>query len=142
VNDLEAALADAKVRRDKISVDIRKASDAAFAGDKRQLFALTGKGGLNQQEAAAGRLILSIEKRLGEARKHVRMAEAQAAAAAEAKAGLATDNGAARRLVQLEIRAPDGRVLRQWHKLSVMTRRSRLWPVPSVRCRSRPTACG
>jgi hypothetical protein len=112
VNDLEAALADAKARRDKILVDIGKANDAAFAGDKRQLFAL---GLLNKQEAAAGRLVLSIEKQLGEARKHVKMAQAQADAA-EANARQATERGETGRLVQLEIRAPDGRVIRQFHK--------------------------
>jgi hypothetical protein len=41
------------------------------------------------------------------------MAQAQADAVAE-KAGQAA--GETGRLVQLEIRAPDGRVLRQWHK--------------------------
>jgi hypothetical protein len=78
VNDLEAALADAKARRDKILVDIGKANDAAFAGDRRARLELSG---LNKQDADAGRLVLSIEKQLGEARKHVKMAQAQAEAA-------------------------------------------------------------
>jgi hypothetical protein len=74
LNDLEAKLADAKARRDKILLDIRKASTAADAGDQRARFA---QGGLNKEDAAAGRLILSLGMQVAEARKRVDMAQAQ-----------------------------------------------------------------
>ncbi len=50
LDELEAELAAVTARRTQILLDIRKANDAAFAGDKRQLFALASKGGLNAQE--------------------------------------------------------------------------------------------
>jgi hypothetical protein len=83
LNELEVELAEAKARRDKILVDISKANDAAFAGDKRQLFTL---GSLNKQDAETGRLILSIERQ---------MAQAQADAA-RAKAAVPIAEGAER----------------------------------------------
>jgi hypothetical protein len=112
VSDLEGALADAKARRGKILVDLAKVAAAIDKGDQRARFV---QGALNKQEAAAGRLVLSIDKQLEWARKHVRMAQAQADAVAE-KARQAAERGETGRLVQLEISAPDGRVLRQWHK--------------------------
>jgi hypothetical protein len=78
LNELEAELASAKQRRDRILVDIGKANDAAFAGDKRQLFAL---GALNKQDAETGRLILSIQRQITEAKKRLDLAANQAAAA-------------------------------------------------------------
>jgi hypothetical protein len=69
LNELEAELAEAKVRRDKILVDIGKANDAAFAGDRRARLELSG---LNKQDAEVGRLILSIERQVAEAKKRSR----------------------------------------------------------------------
>jgi hypothetical protein len=123
VKDLEAALADAKARRDEILRDLGKVSIAIDGGDRRARFV---QGNLNKQEIAAGRLVQSIAKQIEMAGRHVKLAQAQADAVAEAKAR-ATGNGAARRLIQLEVRAPDGRVLRQWHK-SVDDARKSLQP--------------
>jgi hypothetical protein len=103
VSDLEGALADAKARRDKILLDLGKVSVAIDKGDHRARFV---QGNLNKQEIAAGRLVQSIAKQLEEARKHVKMSQAQADAVAQA----AGETGG--HLVQLEIRAPDGRMLR------------------------------
>jgi hypothetical protein len=108
LNELEAELAEAKVRRDKILVDIRKANAAAFAGDRRQVFVL---GSLNKQDAETGRLILSIERQIAEARKRVDMAANQAATAEAMSHVMATPDGAAK-WRWFEITAPDGRVLR------------------------------
>jgi hypothetical protein len=113
VSDLEGALAEAKARRDKILADIRKANEAAFAGDKRQLFALTGKGGLNQQEAAVGRLILSIAAQLQEARKWLATIEAHAATAAARRAS--ADDAVLVRDKVFEVETPDGRRVRHHH---------------------------
>jgi multidrug resistance efflux pump len=58
LKDLEVKLAEAKARRDKILLDIRKASAAIDAGDKKARFA---QGALNKDDAAAGRLVLSAD---------------------------------------------------------------------------------
>ena len=113
VSDLEGALAEAKARRDKILADISKANVAAFAGDRRQLFALTGRGGLNKQDAEVGRLILSISKQLGEARKRLATIEAHAAQAAAHRAGV--DDAGLVRDKWFETICPDGRKVRHRH---------------------------
>jgi hypothetical protein len=120
LDELEAELAEAKARRDKILVDISKANDASVRDQQARL----KLPGLNKQDAETGRLIRSIEMQVKEARKRVAMAETAAAGAARAKAA---DIGVPARLLQLEIRAPDGRVLRQFHK-SVDAARKALQP--------------
>jgi hypothetical protein len=100
VNDLEQKLADAKAWRDKILFDIRKAQAAIDAGDRKAVFT---QGGLNKENVAVGRLILSLEREVAEARKRVEHAEAQAAAAA-LKQAIAAVAGA--RLY--EVVCPDG----------------------------------
>jgi hypothetical protein len=65
LNDLEQKLADAKARRDKILLDIRRAQVAIDAGDQKARFV---QGGLNKQNVDAGRLIVSIEREVGEVR--------------------------------------------------------------------------
>jgi hypothetical protein len=72
----EAKLAEEKARRDKILADIRAASARADDGDQRARFELAG---LNKQDLAAGRLILSLEAQVAEARKRLDMAMNQAA---------------------------------------------------------------
>ena len=76
LSDLEQKLGDAKARRDKILLDIRKASAAVDAGDRQARFA---QGALNRRNAAAGRLILSLEAQVSEAMKRLDMAVNQAA---------------------------------------------------------------
>jgi hypothetical protein len=110
VSELEAAFAEAKARRNKILADIGKTNDAVFAGDKRQLFVL---GKLNKQDAETGRLILSISKQLGEARKRLATIEAHAAQAAARKAS--ADAAALVRDKLFEVETPDGRRVRHRH---------------------------
>jgi hypothetical protein len=86
----EAELADAKKRRDTILSDIRKTCAAVDAGDQRARLELKG---LNKQNVETGRLVLSIEASVAEARKRVNMAQAQADAA-RAKAAVPVAEGA------------------------------------------------
>jgi hypothetical protein len=110
LNELEAELAEAKVRRDKILVDISKAQAAAEKGDKRQLFVL---GSLNKQDQAQGRLVLSIERQVAEAKKRLAMAANQAATAEAKRASV--DAAAVPRDKWFAVSAPDGRTVRHRH---------------------------
>src|ERR1700730_9584563 len=65
---LEAELSNAKARRDKILVAMRKASAAVDMGDQRARFA---QGSLDKEDASTGRLILSIQPQITEARKRL-----------------------------------------------------------------------
>jgi hypothetical protein len=106
----EARLAEARARRDKILVDIRKAQAAVDKGDQRARFE---QGGLNKEDAAAGRLILSLEAQIAEARKRLGMAEVQAATVASKRA--IADEGAVPHDRLFEVATPDGRVVRHRH---------------------------
>jgi hypothetical protein len=88
----EEKLANARKNRDVIQNDIRKACAAVDAGDQRARLELNA---LNKSNVAAGRLVLSIEAELGEARKRLSMAEAQVDAA-RAKAAVPIAEGAER----------------------------------------------
>jgi hypothetical protein len=70
----EAKLVNARRHRETILIDKRAAEARADGGDQRARFELAG---LNKRDAAVGRLVLSIEAQLEEARKRVEMAEAQ-----------------------------------------------------------------
>jgi hypothetical protein len=104
----EAKLSGAKAQRDKILLDVRRATAASDAGDQRQRFAL---GELNRNSAAAGRLILSLEAQVAEARKRLEMAEAQAAAV-EAKSHAAVAIPGAGEARWFETSTPDNRLVR------------------------------
>jgi len=109
LGELEAELAVTKTRRNAILVDVAVANDASVR-DQRARMKLPS---LNKEEATLGRLIRSIEMQVKEARKRVAMDEA---AAENVRARQAAANGEAPpRLMQLEIRSPDGRMIRQWH---------------------------
>ncbi len=69
---------------------MRKASAAADFGDQRARLELAG---LNKQDGAAGRLILSLEAQVAEAQKRVEMAQAQVGAV-RAKAAVPIAEGA------------------------------------------------
>jgi hypothetical protein len=116
VSDLEGALGDAKTRRDKILADISKANN----GDKRQIFVL---GGLNKQEAETGRLILSIEAQLREAKKRLATLQTHAAGAAARKASEDSDGGDRLFLVK----TPNGGQIRH-RAVSIEALRSKLLP--------------
>jgi hypothetical protein len=107
LSELEVKLSDAKDRRDKILLDMRKASAAVDAGDRQARFA---QGALNKEDAAAGRLVLSLEAQVAEARKRLAMAETQAATV-EAKRASA-DAVAAPHDRLFEVEAPDKRKVR------------------------------
>ena len=110
LKDLEQKLSDAKARRDKILIDIRRASAAADTGDQHARLA---QGDLNKEDAAAGRLILSLEAQVAEARKRLGMAEVQAATVASKRA--IADTGAIPHDRLFEVATPDGRVVRHRH---------------------------
>lgn len=111
LNGLEVKLSDAKAQRDRILMDMRKASAAADMGDQRARFALVG---LNKEDAAAGRLILSLEAEVAEARKRLAMAETQAATVASKRA--IADEGAVPHDRLFEVTTPDGRIVRHRHE--------------------------
>jgi hypothetical protein len=91
LDELEAELADVKARRDKILADISKANDASVR-DQRARFQLPR---LNKEEAAAGRLIRSIEHQVSEAKKRIAMSQAHAEGA-RARAAVPIEEGAER----------------------------------------------
>jgi hypothetical protein len=103
LNELEAELAAAKHRRDKILADISKANDASFR-DQRARLELPR---LNKEDAAVGRLIVSIGTQIGFAKKRLDLAANQAAAAQAARA-----DAPAVRDKLFEIVCPDGRKVR------------------------------
>jgi hypothetical protein len=111
LNGLEAKLADAKAQPDRILIDVRKASAAADMGDQLARFA---QGRLNKEDAAASRLILSLEAQVAEARKRLEMAMNQAATV-EAKRASA-DAGAVSHDRLFEVVCPDGRKVRHRHE--------------------------
>jgi hypothetical protein len=123
LNELEAELAEVTARRSRILLDIKKANDAAFAGDKSQLFVLARKGGLNEQEQNVGRLILSISTQVAEAKKRVAMAANHAAGAAAAK----PNGGAVQGDRLFLVKAPQGGQIRH-RAVSIEALRSRLLP--------------
>jgi hypothetical protein len=106
----EAKLAAAEKQRATILIDKRKASAAADMGDQRARLALVG---LNKQDAAVGRLVLSIEAQLDEARKWLAMAVDQAATAAAKRASVDAAAVLCDRLFEVE--TPDGRKVRHHH---------------------------
>jgi hypothetical protein len=108
LNALESKLAAAKAQRDQILIDVRKASAAADMGDQRARFA---QGGLNKEDAAAGRLILSLEAQVTEARKRLAMAMNQVAVI-EAKSRAADMAAIDTGLKFFEVTTPDGREVR------------------------------
>ena len=105
LDELEAELVAVKARRDKISADIGKAEAAAEKGDKRALFVL---GSLNKEGEAQGRLVLSIERQIAEAKKRLVMMANQAAAM---RAASPDDTSYARDKL-FEVVCPDGRRVR------------------------------
>jgi hypothetical protein len=70
--------------------------------------------GLNKEDAAAGRLILSLEAQAAGEKKRVEMAEVQAATAASKRA--IADEGAVPHDRLFEVVCPDGRVVRHKHE--------------------------
>jgi hypothetical protein len=111
---LESKLQDALNRRDAVIVETAHAADKAAAiggiGDqswKMSLAPLNKKAGAIDAEIALLRVNITYAKR------QLELATAQAESA---RAKAAEANGEPGRLIQLEIRAPDGRMLRQWHR--------------------------
>jgi hypothetical protein len=107
----EVKLANAKKQRDVILIDIRKAQAAADMGDQRARFELAG---LNKQDLAAGRLILSLEAAVAQSRKRLAMAETQAATAAATRAS--ADAGTVQKVRLFEVVCPGGRKVRNRHE--------------------------
>jgi hypothetical protein len=103
----EAELVNAKKQRDVILNDIGKASDRVDAGNQTARFELVG---LNKQNVAAGRLILSIEAEVREAKKRLSMAEDQVKAMELKRAQLDAVAVMGDRL--FEVATPDNRRVR------------------------------
>jgi hypothetical protein len=107
LRDREAKLAAAKVQHGEVLDNIRKANAAVDAGDKLARNALPA---LNKASAVAGRLVLSIEREVAEARKRVDMAQAQVDAMALKQAQ--SDAAAVMGDRLFEVETPDGRRVR------------------------------
>jgi hypothetical protein len=120
LHELESELTDVKARRDKILADISKANDASVR-DQRARLQLPN---LNKQEAAAGRLMRSVEMQIAEAKKRIVMTQAHAEAG-RAKAAVPIADGAQRLFL---VNTPHNlhQVRHQAH--SVESLRSRLLP--------------
>jgi hypothetical protein len=106
----EAKLAEEKARRDKILADIRETTARADMGDQRARFA---QGGLNKEDAAAGRLILSLEAQVAEAKKRLDAAMNQAGVAEARQAE--SDSAPVPHDKLFETVCPDGRRVRHRH---------------------------
>jgi hypothetical protein len=107
LSGLEVKLSGAKAQRDRILIDVRKASAAADMGDQRARFA---QGGLNKEDAVAGWLILSLEAQVAEARKRLDAAMNQAEVVEAKSHAMATPRDEVAKW--FEVRTPDGRVIR------------------------------
>jgi hypothetical protein len=123
LNDLESKLAAVQDRRDKIVIEISRASAEAAAAVGINS-ARNSLGPLNKQAASCDGEIALIKIEISHAKRQLELAEAQDASV---RAKQAAERGETGRLVQLEIRAPDGRVIRQFHK-SVDAARKALQP--------------
>ncbi|PNE10936.1 MAG: hypothetical protein CR217_11530 [Beijerinckiaceae bacterium] len=111
---LEGKLAAAKDRRDKIVIEISSASaKAAAIGGIGDQSAKNSLGPLNKQAAAAESEMALIRIELREAKRRLELAEAYSESV---KAKQATERGEVKRSVLLEISAPDGRTIRQFHQ--------------------------
>jgi hypothetical protein len=106
---LEAELVTAKGRRDKILIERQKAIAAVDTGDQRARFA---QAALNKEDGAAGRLILSLEAQVADARKRLAMAETQAATVEAKSHAMAIPCDGAGKWRWFETTTLDGRVLR------------------------------
>src|SRR5580704_12228629 len=106
----ESKLANAQKQRDVILIDMRKASAASDLGDQRARLELNT---LHKSDAAAGRLILSIQAQVDWAKKRLAMAETQVATAASKRA--IADEGAVPHDRLFEVVCPDGRRVRHRH---------------------------
>jgi hypothetical protein len=109
---LEGKLSDVLDRRDKILVETARAADKAAAiggiGDQSAKMSLAP---LNKKAGAIDAEIALLRTRITHAKRMLELAEGSV------RAKQAAENGAAPgRLVQLEVRAPDGRLIRQFHK--------------------------
>ena len=111
---LEGKLSDVLDRRDKILVEIARTADKAAAiggvGDQSAKISL---GPLNKQAKAIDSEIALLRIDITGARRRLELAEGHARVRGLDRRSRLGEPG---RLVQLEIRAPDGRVIRQFHK--------------------------
>jgi hypothetical protein len=117
LRDRESKLANAKKQRDTILNDIRKASERVDMGNQTARFELTG---LNKQNVAAGRLILSLEADVEVSKKRLAMAENQAATAASKRASMDAPAVPGDKLY--EVVCPDGvrKVRHRHHSLEAL----------------------
>jgi hypothetical protein len=106
----EDKLAGVKRQRDTVLIDKRVAEARADKGDRQ---ARMDVARLGKQDLELGRLVISIERQLKEAKKWLAFAENQAAGAAAARASV--DDAALVRDKLFAVKCPDGRVVRHRH---------------------------
>jgi hypothetical protein len=106
---LERQLAETRSRLSKATLELNRQGYLADRGDRKAAFA---QGGLNKQIDADGRLALSIQREIGEAKKRIGYAQAQAAAMARHAQAVA--NAGLEKARLFEVRTPDNRVVRHW----------------------------
>ena len=112
LKNYEVKLAAAHKQRGVIIIDLRKASAAADLGDQRARLELNA---LNKSDAAAGRLILSLEAQVAEAKRRLAMAETQAATVASRRAVADKSAVPHNRLFEVVCPGPDCRKVRHRH---------------------------
>jgi hypothetical protein len=118
---LEGKLQDAMARRDKILVEISRASAEAAAAHRID----PKLAPLNKRAVAIDGEIAVIRMEISHARRALKLQEDSAAGVKDKQA--AANGGNSPHLVQLEIRAPDGRVIKQSHR-SIDSARAALSP--------------
>ena len=110
LRDLEQKHLEAKQRRDKLAAELRALTVRIDEGRGRDGRLISDQGGLNKQLDEVGRLILSLEREIREAKRQLSYAEAQAKTVAMTAA--AAENAALPKCKLFEIATPDGRRLR------------------------------
>lgn len=107
LRDLEAKLVEARERRDALALEQRAAINSAKPGD---LKAIAAQALVNKALEEQGRLLLSLEREVAEAKKRLGYAEAQRKEAARIAAAKAAASETKEKW--FSVRTPDGRELR------------------------------
>jgi hypothetical protein len=107
LESLEAKLADVRERLSKATLEMNRLNHAADKGDRKAAYAAAEH---RKQIASDGRLVLSIQREIGEAKKRIGYIDAQAAAMARQAQAVA--NAALEKARLFEVRTPDGRLVR------------------------------
>jgi hypothetical protein len=113
---LESKLSDAVSRRDKFVVETARADATASTTSNNRRDRDSARNSLVPLREKAKEIdseIALLRMNIVHAKRMLSLAENHAAST---KAGQAAERGEPARLIQLEIRAPDGRIIRQFHR--------------------------